>query len=133
MPSPDLHFFAVPLAISHISYKSAVGMPTAAVFDEFLKIHPKAKVILTIRDSPEEWVESFQNTIIQMYQLPYWYVWVNQLCGGPIGHISKVKLRNSGKNRTFRLFSQYFTFDLKVFDQCSKQLLKRATVLPKIN
>lgn len=73
-------------------------MPTAAVFDEFLKIHPKAKVILTVRDSPEEWVKSFKATIMQMYHLPHWFVWVNQLCGGPVGHISN-KMRNSGKTR----------------------------------
>ena len=74
-----------------------MGMPSAAVFDEFLKVHPNAKVILTVRDSPEEWVKSFQETCVKMYQLPYWYVWVNQLCGGPIGHICKCKQRNTGK------------------------------------
>ena len=72
-------------------------MPTAAVFDEFLKIHPKAKVILTVRDSPEEWVKSFKATVMKMYHLPHWFVWVNQLCGGPVGHISN-RTRNSGKN-----------------------------------
>ena len=74
-----------------------MGMPTAAVFDEFLKVYPNAKVILTVRDSPEEWVKSFQETCVKMYQLPYWYVWVNQLCGGPIGHICKCKQRNTGE------------------------------------
>ena len=75
-------------------------MPTAAVFDEFLKIHPKAKVILTVRDSPEDWVKSFKATVMKMYHLPHWFVWVNQLCGGPVGHISN-KTRNSGKNSPY--------------------------------
>ena len=106
--------------LTTVSYKSAAGMPTAAVFDEFLKLHPKAKVILTVRDSPEEWVKSFKATIMKMYHLPHWFVWVNQLCGGPVGHISN-KIRNSGKTRQSTGRSPVENLIIQFFNQCSKQ------------
>ena len=105
------------LAIFKKSYKSAMGMPTAAVFDEFLKVHPNAKVILTVRDSPEEWAKSFQETVMKMYHLPYWYVWVNQLCGGPIGHISKCKQRNTGE-LWVQLCHSCYTIPWRVLNFC---------------
>jgi hypothetical protein len=44
------------------SYQAAVDWPTAAFYNELMKVYPHAKVLLTIRD-PEKWYESTKNTL----------------------------------------------------------------------
>ncbi|CAF3610741.1 unnamed protein product [Rotaria socialis] len=44
-------------------YGSAVDIPTAIFYKELHQAFPKAKFILTVRDSDEKWYESFKNTI----------------------------------------------------------------------
>ncbi|CAK1360307.1 uncharacterized protein RHO25_003616 [Cercospora beticola] len=39
--------------------------PTVIFYRELLEAYPEAKVILTVRDSPEAWVKSYQSTIGQ--------------------------------------------------------------------
>ena len=46
-------------------YTAAVDWPTAAIYEDLLKENPSAKVILTIRDSPEQWFNSVENSIWQ--------------------------------------------------------------------
>merc|ERR1719348_272677 len=51
---------------------------------------PKAKVLLTVRDSPQAWVKSFRNTVWQMQLLPD-YCAVNVLMGGTLADQSRVR------------------------------------------
>jgi hypothetical protein len=44
------------------SYQAAVDWPTAAFYNDLMKVYPHAKVLLTIRD-PEKWYESTKNTL----------------------------------------------------------------------
>jgi hypothetical protein len=39
--------------------------PCAFFYEELLKAYPDAKVILTVRDSPQQWVASQMNTLIK--------------------------------------------------------------------
>ncbi|UJR18533.1 hypothetical protein I4U23_005439 [Adineta vaga] len=43
-------------------YGSTVDSPTADLYKEIHQAFPKAKIILTVRDSGEKWYESIQNT-----------------------------------------------------------------------
>lgn len=45
-------------------YRSAVDFPTCHFYEQFLKVYPNAKFILTTRD-PEKWYKSFYETIYQ--------------------------------------------------------------------
>ncbi|CAF0960411.1 unnamed protein product [Rotaria sordida] len=44
-------------------YGSSVDAPTALFYKEIHQAYPKAKVILTVRDNSEKWLESFKNSI----------------------------------------------------------------------
>jgi Sulfotransferase domain len=44
-------------------YRSCAGCPAAVYYKELLKAYPDAKVVLTVRDSADEWYESARNTI----------------------------------------------------------------------
>ena len=44
-------------------YGSTVDAPTADFYKEIHQAYPKAKIVLTVRDSHEKWYESFTNTI----------------------------------------------------------------------
>lgn len=44
-------------------FKSTTDYPGCVFYEEFMKLNPDAKVILTVRDSPEVWAESARNTI----------------------------------------------------------------------
>ena len=53
-------------------YTACVDYPTCGYFEEFMKISPKGKVLLTIRDSPEAWVKSADATImVEAYDNPF--------------------------------------------------------------
>lgn len=47
-------------------YNSCVDFPTCAFFDDLLRINPEAKVVLTVRDSPQAWVKSVKATIFMI-------------------------------------------------------------------
>jgi hypothetical protein len=51
------------------SYQAAVDWPTAAFYDELMKVYPESKVLLSIRDS-EKWYESTKHTIYTMIDAP---------------------------------------------------------------
>ncbi|UJR11859.1 hypothetical protein I4U23_016039 [Adineta vaga] len=44
-------------------YGSTVDAPTVVFYKDIHRTYPKAKIILTVRDSAEKWFESVQNTI----------------------------------------------------------------------
>ena len=50
-------------------YKSCVDQPSAGLFKELLAINPDAKVILSVRNSAEEWYASASRTIIKVAAL----------------------------------------------------------------
>ena len=44
-------------------YKSSVDFPANVFFDDLMQIYPNAKIILSVRDSPESWAKSARETI----------------------------------------------------------------------
>ena len=44
-------------------YKSSVDFPANVFFEDLMQIYPNAKIILSVRDSPESWAKSAQETI----------------------------------------------------------------------
>jgi hypothetical protein len=54
-------------------YGSAVDTPTVDFYKEIHQVHPKAKIILTVRDSDDKWFESFQNTIGGLAASSFYY------------------------------------------------------------
>jgi len=65
-------------------FKSTLDFPIICIFDDLMKMHPNAKVLLTVRDTPEAWVKSFRTSVWRVMQMPSW-IQVNQLIGGPPG------------------------------------------------
>ncbi|EJU05218.1 hypothetical protein DACRYDRAFT_113397 [Dacryopinax primogenitus] len=47
-------------------YRSAIDLPDCFLLPEMMAAFPKAKVILTVRDSPEVWLKSWNNTLARM-------------------------------------------------------------------
>eukprot|EP00898_Chlorokybus_atmophyticus_P007701 jgi/Chlat1/7932/Chrsp68S07387 len=47
------------------AYRASVDHPSVAYYEEMMKQYPNAKVILTVRDSPEEWYASAKSTIYE--------------------------------------------------------------------
>lgn len=45
-------------------FTACVDYPTCGYFEEFMAISPNAKVLLSVRDSPEAWVKSANQTIM---------------------------------------------------------------------
>ena len=56
-------------------YKAMVDYPGCMFYEDFLKMNPDAKVILTVRDSPEAWVKSVNATIFQVHGASNWFSW----------------------------------------------------------
>ena len=44
-------------------------------YEEFMKMNPDAKVILTVRDSPEAWVKSVESTFLSLHTASNWLSW----------------------------------------------------------
>ena len=44
-------------------FRSACDFPSSTYFEDLLRLYPNAKVILTIRDSPQQWINSVKDTI----------------------------------------------------------------------
>ena len=44
-------------------YKSSVDFPANVFFEDLMQIYPNAKIILSVRDSPESWAKSARETI----------------------------------------------------------------------
>ena len=47
-------------------YTAVTDNPGCGFFLELLKLNPKAKVILTVRDTPEAWVKSANESILRI-------------------------------------------------------------------
>ena len=56
-------------------YKATMDYPGCLFYEEFMKLNPSAKVILTIRDSPEAWAKSVGNTIFGINSADNWLSW----------------------------------------------------------
>ncbi|KAL8671385.1 MAG: hypothetical protein Q9168_004117 [Polycauliona sp. 1 TL-2023] len=85
-------------------YRAAVDCPTSEVYMDLLAIFPNAKVILSVRDSEEQWWKSFNDTLgaqlgilyplltypigfLRKQQMVVWAVkrrWI-AISGGPLG------------------------------------------------
>ena len=48
---------------SGAGFRSACDFPSSSYFEDLLRLYPKAKVILTIRDTPQQWINSVKDTI----------------------------------------------------------------------
>jgi hypothetical protein len=44
-------------------YKSSADYPACSFFEDLLRMNPKAKVLLSVRDKPEDWYKSVHSTI----------------------------------------------------------------------
>ena len=44
-------------------FRSACDFPSSTYFEDLLRLYPNAKVILTIRDTPQQWINSVKDTI----------------------------------------------------------------------
>ena len=91
-------------------FKSTLDFPIICIFDDLMKMHPNAKVLLTVRDSPEAWVKSFRTSVWRVMQMPSW-IQVNQLLGGPPGVLG----------------NRQFTVDLH--DKCFEIICKKVTLI----
>ena len=56
-------------------YKSTVDYPGCMFYEDFMKMNPDAKVVLTVRDSPEAWVKSVDATIFGGHGASNWLSW----------------------------------------------------------
>jgi len=72
-------------------FRATVDMPGCALVPELHAAFPKAKVVLTIRDSPEVWGKSMRDTIKRMATplyvisiLPIRYLRLQMLCGSAL-------------------------------------------------
>ena len=54
-------------------YIATVDWPTTAIYEELFEANPSAKVILTVRDSPEQWYKSAANSIYKLSQARNWW------------------------------------------------------------
>ena len=46
-------------------YQATVDYPGCMFYEQFIKLNPDAKVVLSVRDSPESWVKSVRATIFR--------------------------------------------------------------------
>ena len=53
-------------------YVAAVDYPGCMFYEEFMKINPDAKVVLTVRDTPEAWAKSARETIFMWNTVQSW-------------------------------------------------------------
>ena len=54
-------------------YKATVDHPGCMFYEDFMKMNPDAKVILTVRDSPEAWAKSANDTIFRGPRKSNWF------------------------------------------------------------
>jgi hypothetical protein len=54
-------------------YQAIVDCPVNLMPEDFVEAFPKAKIILTVRDSAKQWRESFRQTLDLTYA-PWWYI-----------------------------------------------------------
>jgi hypothetical protein len=56
-------------------YKATLDYPGSLFYEEFMKMNPDAKVVLTVRDTPEDWVKSVTSTVFSMHEASNWISW----------------------------------------------------------
>jgi hypothetical protein len=55
-------------------FEAIVDYPGCYLVDDLLELYPDAKVILSVRSSPEQWRKSITNTLDRLYK-PSEYIW----------------------------------------------------------
>lgn len=78
--------------LSSGKFKATLDFPIIAMVDELLPHFPEAKVLLTVRDTPEAWVTSFRNTVWKAMETPA-YVRINQLLPRPFSVVANSKFQ----------------------------------------
>ena len=56
-------------------YKATMDYPGCLFYEELMKLNPDAKVVLTVRDTPEAWVKSVTGTVFSMHEASNWLSW----------------------------------------------------------
>lgn len=64
-------------------YEALCGWPAAIFAEELIKAYPDAKVVLTVRD-PDEWVESYFESVVKSQKWWCKWNWILPLVGGKI-------------------------------------------------
>eukprot|EP01084_Bolivina_argentea_P025072 46651_1 len=54
-------------------YTATVDWPTTIIYEDLLKENPSAKVVLTIRDTPQQWFNSVNNSIWKLSSTREWW------------------------------------------------------------
>ncbi|KAL2215113.1 hypothetical protein M432DRAFT_627930 [Thermoascus aurantiacus ATCC 26904] len=57
------------------SYKAVVDGPCSFFVEDFVEMYPDAKVVLGLRESPDAWLRSVNQSIGRMFGKPFMY-WV---------------------------------------------------------
>jgi len=60
-------------------YRSSVDVPTILFHKELHQIFPNAKLILTVRDSHEEWFECFKNSVATVWLDTFFFITIYPL------------------------------------------------------
>ena len=76
-------FSPIMQVLAENNFQSGSDLPFCAIFEDFMKEYPEAKVLLTVRDDPEKWLESWKKTVRQVNLLP-WYCEILRLCPSPL-------------------------------------------------
>lgn len=69
--------------IEESGYTASLDFPIIAIVDELLERNSNAKVLLSIRDTPQQWIKSFRDTIWRVMNMPF-YTNILQYCGPPM-------------------------------------------------
>jgi hypothetical protein len=81
-------------------YGSAVGSPVADFYKEIRQAYPQAKLVLTVRDSSEKWLESFDTTLRIVFLSKIFYCIVYLM---KIVRLSCLVARKSGEKWTYEI------------------------------
>lgn len=73
--------------MSEANFKSGCDLPFCAIFEELLISYPKAKVVLTVRDDPQKWVDSWRRTVYKINTLPM-YTEILRLSPPPLRYMA---------------------------------------------
>ena len=98
-------------------YRSTVDLPTLHFYEEIHRVYPRAKLILTVRDSDDKWFASFQNTIGRLVQ-DQTYDW----CVYPLRFL---RLQNRlGRKAVQRWLRDYGSITSTMHDQHNRRMIE---------
>ena len=100
-------------------YTATVDWPTTAIYEDLMRENPSAKVVLTIRDTPEKWFTSVNDSIFQLSETRHWWQskllalfsrekWCNYAVVGLIWDANGVfDGRFAEKERSIRIYNEH--------------------------